>query len=95
MKRIEAEGALDIYRNSGMLSPVDTKKANDVTKRLTAIDGSKVEVTYSAKDHRASAYVLDISGDRRVAVKPEDMPRALREIRDPMVFRVLLQIEKS
>lgn len=92
MKRIEENTAV-IYSSRNMVPPTPVTQAGDgdsLTKTLTTTTGQKVEITYSERDKRAAAYVLDINNER-VAVKPENMPSNLREIHDPIIFNAFLR----
>lgn len=57
----------------------------DITKSIKVPNGDTVKVSYSPKDHRVSACVVDINGGTK-SVKSEDMPKQLRETHDPMTF---------
>ena len=92
MKQVDKDIAGAIY-NSGVrrsLIPLDKKPESIITKSLMATDGTRVEITYSEKDKKTSAYILDIDGKERIEIKPEYMPRDLREIRDSSVFNAFL-----
>ncbi len=75
MKRVETtDTALTMYRGKEI-------NFQNSSKKLTAVNGDKVEISYSEKDHRISACIIDIKGDKK-AVKSENMPREFRGICD-------------
>ncbi len=79
--------------NKGVASSAIIKKEENnhlITKQLTSTNGQEVELTYSEKDRKTAACVIDIKGDR-VAIKAEDMPKELREIHDPITFNAFLR----
>ena len=93
MKQVDKDIAGAIYSSSTKmpLIPLDKKPESIITKSLMATDGTRVEITYSEKDKKTSAYILDIDKKERIEIKLEDMPRDLREIKDPEVFNAFLR----
>lgn len=82
--------ASNVPKNKGGIYPQDRIETSSTVKQaIQLVSNKQVELNYSLHDKKVSAEVINENGER-VKVKGENLPKELKQINNPAIFKAFL-----